>query len=187
MKKLLEIVVLGLLLIPTLAMSGILKKHSEGHCRLNKNFSYYENYDHLEGGIERYIINRNDRRPDYLSGESFKSFSLLAKSLGEYNKPKNYEEEIIFNSDGSMTTTNLKTCVKVNSKWLFYGPGKVLIGHSNPKKFGIRITLGKARSSYGNIQFVSLSNPGKFSCPNTLNPSCDQSIDLKLIIGFRSL
>jgi len=187
MKKLLGFVVLSLSLIPTLAMSATLIEHLEGHCRLNKNFIYYENYDHLEGGIERYIIKKSDPRPDFTSEESFKSFSLLAKSLGEYNVPKNYEEEIIFNSDGSMTTTNLKTCKTVNTNWEFYGYRKVLIGDSYPKKFGIKIILGRARSSAGYIQFVGLADLGKFGCENDLNPACDESLGVKLIIGFRNL
>ena len=81
MKKLLGFVVLSLSLIPTLAMSATLIEHLEGHCRLNKNFIYYENYDHLEGGIERYIIKKSDPRPDFTSEESFKSFSLLYKKF----------------------------------------------------------------------------------------------------------
>ena len=196
MKKLLGILVLGLWLIPTLAISGTLKKYSEGHCRLNKNFIYYESID------------KSDKWPKFSfhpleKREFFKSFSLLVKSPGEYNSTDAEgrlvlelinPEEIIFNSDGIMTIINLKTCEKVETNWESNNKednfiGWILIGDSNPKKFGIKFSWSQNTIVHNNssISFVRLAYPGKFSCDNTLNPICDQFHSTKYIVGFRNL
>ena len=201
MKKLLGIVVLGFLVCST-------TNAKSDSCRSNKNFIYYESVDEKYKGIKLKSTKSGDFGPRLFGDfffhpdpvnkreEFFESFSLLLiPHHPQYSEPVDRqikvrgEVEFIFNSDGSMTATDLKKCKIANYTWEIYGDsrlGKILLGereNSTTKEFGM--DLGEAWNNntiyYNNstMSFVRLADPEKFS-PN-------ESLSIWKIIGFRDL
>jgi hypothetical protein len=202
MKKLLVIVFLGFL------VCGTTNAKSDS-CRSNKNFIYYESVDEKYKGIKLKSSTKSGDfgprlfrdfffHPDPVNKreEFFESFSLLLiPHYPQYSEPVDRqikvrgEVEFIFNSDGSMTATDLKKCKIANYTWEIYGDsrlGKILLGegeNSTTKEFGMDLGIAWNNNTiyYNNsrMSFVRLADPEKFS-PN-------KPLSVWKIIGFRDL
>lgn len=136
------------------------------------------------------FYNETDQYLKAVGPEKFKSnkkilsnFSFILQTPG-----KNYLVEYIFNSDGIVTTKNLKSCEEKKYDWIFKNEKYSLTMYmGNKKEKNLEMYIGLANSPNYPKQ-VRFHRRGVYeTCYNYQNPQCNQFIAETKLVGFRDL